>query len=465
MPSRDLPLAVPTHDKATRYLDIAESLQSAILTGRLAKGEQLPTQREMARELGVTQGTVNRAYAELARRGLVSAQVGRGSFVLDSATAGRTALSARTGADFIDMAANKPAGEMHAAHLRRALQEVAKSSELSELMAYQPDAGAWPHRQAASRWLRELGIDAAADRIALTVGAQQANAACLLALTRPGDAVLVEEYTYTGMKSLAASLQRRLEPVAMDEDGLRPEALVDCAERTGAKLLYCMPGAHNPTTAVMPLKRRRQLLAAARRLDLTIVEDGVYDFLGEEALPALVTLAPERTYYLSSLSKSIAPGLRFGMLVAPEGRLQAVAAQTRSLLWTSAPLMAEVASRWIQQGVARELAQTQRAECAQRMAIARNVLQGLSFQWRPHAAHVWLTLPAPWSSADFVAAARRHGVGIAPTEAFSAGRAPEGAAHVRLGLASPSTAHELGIGLNRVIEVLRNSGPVSLPVN
>lgn len=436
---------------AALYLSIAQTLEAEILSGRRAVGEQLPTQRQLASDLRITQGTVNRAYAELARRGLISGEVGRGSFVLDGA---RSITDPSRGMKLIDMAANKPATSMHSQALKNSLYRISRRPDLSELLGYQPDAGAWHHREAAGRWLARFGIEASPDRIGLTVGAQQANAAVVLATTNAGDTVMVEEFTYTGMKALALALGRRLAPVEMDDKGLIPEALATVAQRTGAKCLYCMPGLHNPTNAMMSPARRREVTRVARKHDLHVIEDGVYDFLVSGEVAPLIMLMPERTFYLTSFSKSVAPGLRVGMVVTPEAALHVVSSETRSLLWTAPPLMAEVATDWINSGAAEELANAHRSECALRVTIASDVLAGFELRMQPHTAHAWLKLPISWTSADFVAAARQQGVVIAPTEAFSA-RAGGKGEHVRIGLASPETAQEMKNGLHRIVAATR----------
>jgi DNA-binding transcriptional MocR family regulator len=442
----------PVTAKGT-YLEIATQLEEEILSERRVRGEQLPTQRQLAAERNVTQGTVHRAYVELARRGLISSEVGRGSFVLDVS---RPVASSAHASELIDMAANKPATNVHGVELRRALQRAATRSDLIDLLPYQPAAGAWRHREAAGRWLAGFNVHVAGEEVALTVGAQQGNAAALLALTPPGAVVLVEEFTYTGMKALAHTLGRRLEPVTMDDDGLVPAALHKAAKETGARCLYCMPGLHNPTNAVMSKQRRQAIASVAEHLDLQVIEDGVYDFMVERDLMPLFSLIPHRTVYVTSLSKSVAPGLRVGIIAAREPVLELIANQTQSLLWAAPSLMAEVACDWMDSGVARSLADAHRKECGLRVSIARRVMDHLDFRVQPFTAHMWLRLPVPWTSEAFVVAARRQGVALAPTEAFSVRRGDDGA-HVRLGLASPRSSHEMTLGLRRIASTASQS--------
>lgn len=441
---------------SSHYLRISNAIAADIATGKLNAGDQLPTQRALAKQYDVTQGTINRAYAELARRGLVSGEVGRGSFVKNIQDSGAVSVSETQRPYLIDMAVNKPCGQAHANALRNALKDIYQRRELSSMLTYQPEAGLWKHRECAAQWLKSFGVTAEPGRVAITAGAQQAMAAVVLAVSKPNEPLLVEEYTYTGMKALALALQRKLEPVEMDAQGLIPEALAKAADRTRAKVIYCMPNVHNPTTATLSKKRREQLAEIVQKRNLYIIEDGVYDFLAVDRLPPLVSFVPEQTFYITSLSKCIAPGLRVGYVAAPESAIHSVAAETRSLLWTGPPLMAEIASLWIESGDAQQLVEAQRRETATRLEIAKSALAGLKVEASRLSAHLWLTLPAPWSSRTLVEVVRQRGVALAPTEAFSARDGME-EKHIRLGLVSPPSRDELKRALAVLVETLRQS--------
>lgn len=439
---------------SSHYLRIANALAADIASGKLNAGDRLPTQRALAKHYDVTQGTINRAYAELARDGLISGEVGRGSFVKKRPSSGAVSVSEMQRPYLIDMAVNKPCGTAHANALREALKDIYQRRDLRALLTYQPEAGLWKHRENGALWLRNFGVTVDPARVAVTAGAQQGMTSILLALTEPNEPLLVEEYTYTGMKALAMALRRRIEPVETDSNGLIPDALKRAIERTGAKVLYCMPNVQNPTTTVLSRRRREDVARIAQKHGLYIIEDGVYDFLAIERLPPLIELVPERTFYVTSLSKSIAPGLRVGYIAAPELSVHSVAAETRSLLWTAPPLTSEVASLWIESGTAHRLMQLQRDDCRVRLGAAKEALSGLKYEPVASSAHLWLTLPTPWTSRSIVEAARQRGVALAPTEAFSA-RYDQEDRHVRLGLSSPPSLEDLKRGLEILKETLR----------
>src|SRR5262249_54861026 len=158
----------------------------------------------------------------------------------------------------------------------------------------------------------------APSQVVITAGAQHAIGVVLGALVRPGDTILVEALTYACIKPIAEQLHVRLHPVALDEEGMRPDAL-EAACRTGAaKVVYCVPTLHNPTGAVMSDERRRRIAHIARERDLTVVEDDTCGLVLHR-LPAPITArAPERCYFIAGTSKLLAPGLRIAFVAAPE---------------------------------------------------------------------------------------------------------------------------------------------------
>ena len=160
-------------------------------------------------------------------------------------------------------------------------------------------------------------LTVSADRVLITAGAQHAMELTFATITRRGDLVLTEELTYSGMKALADHLGFHVRGLPMDADGLRPDAF-EAACRSGASALYTMPTMQNPTGIIMSLARRQEIAALAERYGVAIVEDDSYG-LYADATPTLASLAPQQSYFISSVSKSIVPGVRIGYLHVPDG--------------------------------------------------------------------------------------------------------------------------------------------------
>jgi DNA-binding transcriptional MocR family regulator len=404
-----------------RYRALAEAIARDIRSGALPAGARLPPQRELAYRLGVSVGTVTRAYALAAQQRLVAGEVGRGTYVRDgSAPPGRVNPTADGAEDVIALTINAPPDPGYRTLLADALAELNGASGLDGLLPYTPKPGYADHRAAAARWLERFGLRAEPDRVLITGGAHQAIVATLAGLTRPGDAVLVEQLTYAGTCHIAERLGLHLEGLALDAEGLVPEALDAAARTSRARLLFANPTVHNPTTATMSPARREAIVALARRHDLIVIEDDVYGHLPDQRAPALATLAPERTIHLTSASKSIAPGLRFGMLLAPAALYARIADAQHDLFLVCPPLMAELFARWVADGTAGRLAGQQRLEANARQAIAREVLAGHAIQTAPSSYHLWLPLPAPWRTAELMATLGERGVAVEPGSAFAA---------------------------------------------
>lgn len=444
-----------------RYVAIADLLARDIIAGRLKPGERLPTHRDLAWKLGVTVGTITRAYAEAERRGLVAGEVGRGTFIRERPVDAPPPAVPDDG--FIDLARNFPIGWRENRAISDALAEIGRDPELGSLLGYAPNLGHPSHREAGAQWLARSGMTANPARVAVSGGAQHAMLLAVSALTRPGDIVLTEQLTFYGMKSLATLLSLRLHGVAMDEYGLEPAALDAACRQTGAKVLYCIPTMQNPTTALMPEARRAEIAAICSRHGVVIVEDDIYGFLAGEAPAPLSSHAPDQSIFVTSLSKCVAPGLRVGFLSASEAMIERIGSALRATTWMAAPVMAEVACRLIRTGHAERMAQQMRDEAEARQAIAARVLAGTEYDSHEASFHVWLKLPEPWRREEFTQQVRRRGVGVAPAEAFAVGRAPVPHA-VRVGLTAARDRAQLERALHIIAAVLREAPDSFIPM-
>lgn len=443
-----------------RYLAIADALARDLGNGRLSPGMRLPTHRDLADTLGVTVGTVTRAYAEAARRGLISGEVGRGTF---ARAPDIPSSPPRSDGALIDLSPNHPPApdlEVQRA-LADTLRAVAGVAHLQTLLSYPPEGGLPSHRAAGAEWIARAGVPADPADVLVTNGIQHAMTAVLAALVQPGDVLLTESLTYGGLKALAGLLHFRLQGLALDEHGLRPDAFEAACRSGAAKVLYCVPTLHNPTTSVMPLARRHEIVAIARHHGVTLIEDDVHGLLLPDAPPPLAALAPEQTHYLTGTAKCLAPGLRIGFVRAPSARVARIAASIRTTTWMAAPLMAEVIATWVRDGTAARVVAARRIEAIARQALAGRLLARWTVQTQDHAHHLWLHLPEPWRSDTFADEAGRRGVRVTPASAFLVGRGNAPAA-VRVCLGAARDHAQLEQGLSLLADVLE--GPADAAV-
>jgi DNA-binding transcriptional MocR family regulator len=436
---------VPALDRGAGpvYQAIADALAADISEGRLSLGQRLPTHRDLARRLGVTIGTVTRAYAEAERRGLVAATVGRGTFVKSPAPAARAAEPAGDG--IVDLRSNYPALAASAVALSESLIALGHDPGATELLRYHDHAGLMRHRAAGARLISDSGLPVTAERVLVTAGGQHASLVALLTLARAGDIVLTEQLTYHNFKALAQRLGLRLHSVALDEQGLVPEAFEEACRRLSPRALYCTPTLQNPTASVMSAERRAEIARIACAQGVAIIEDDIFGFLAPEQRP-LAAFAEGPACYLSSVSKSLAPGLRLGFLAVPEGQSARFAEAIRITSWMAPPLAGEIVCRWIEDGTAGRLISAQRDEAGARTEIARARLGALMPPAHPTSSHLWLKLPPPLRADRFQQEALSAGVAVTTAEPFAVdGPAPE-AIRVCLGAAPTRALLEKALG-------------------
>ena len=316
---------------------LVASVEAALREGRLAPGAPLPTVRALAASSGVSPATVAAAYRLLRDRGLVSGQGRRGTRVTH-----RPPLSAPApppvAAGLRDVANGNPDPRQLPplkpllAKLRapvRLYDEAARDERLCALAARQFEAD---------------GIDAAS--LCVVAGALDGVERVLQAHLRAGDAVAVEDPGYSGVLDLVAALGLVAEPVAVDDAGPQPEAL-ERALKAGCRALVLTPRAQNPTGAALDAPRARDLRRVLdRHPDVLVVED---DHAGPVAGTPAFSLSPGRRRWavVRSVSKTLGPDLRLGVLAADAGTVARV--QGRQSLgqgWVSHLLQELVAALW-----------------------------------------------------------------------------------------------------------------------
>ncbi|MCA3562429.1 MAG: PLP-dependent aminotransferase family protein [Aestuariivirga sp.] len=441
------------------YLEIAEAIRQDALSGRLKPGDRLPPQRELAYRLGVTTGTVTRAYAEAEKMGLLSGEVGRGSFIKTPAAAPQPFTPLRhepEGLVDLSLATAPPVTE--AAELDRTLEQVTRSAGRLDLLQYPPPEGYPLHRQMGVTWLARSGIEVDQSRVVVTGGAQPAIIATLSSITQPGDRMFVESLNYPTIKGIARHLGVSLVPLEMDDGGLVPDSLERAARNGEARLLYIVPTLQSPTSASLTLARRQAIVDIARRYNVTIIEDDLFRLLDPRLQPpTLFSLAPERTYHLTSISKTLAPGLRVGFMVGPEGREDALVRQQTVTGGRSVGLAAEVVRHWIESDAASRILSAIIAENAARRALALDVFRNRPILCTQGAPFLWLKLPDQWPPGDFARACLDRGVKITPGTAFAIDRRSDDRA-ARVCFSGAASRDELARAL-RTIDALLDEDP------
>ncbi len=418
-----------------RYQRIVDAMEADIAAGRLVRGQQLPTQRALAKALGIDLTTVTRAYTEARRRGILEARVGQGSFVSET--------SARRAVDLpnpvaIDLSMNVPPHPLEAQLDERILagfEALRQQSGLTAYLNYQPPGGSGHELDVAVKWMRPRVPHVRSDRLVIFPGAQTILFNLLARLAKPGDVVLTEELTFPGIKAVAARLGVRLIGVAMDDGGILPDALAKACREHRPKAVYLIPTLHNPTTATLSAERRQAIAKIIRDADTLLIEDDAYGLLDSKTAP-IANLIPERTYLATTLSKCIAPALRVAYLVTPDhATQQEMRSCLQSAVQMPAPLMVALVTHWLEAGVADRIITAIRNEAIGRQQLAQRTLKGFQFLAKPAAHHLWLRLPDGWGRRDVAAHLLRSGLAIVASDAFVVDGNPPHAARLSLGAA------------------------------
>ncbi|SFI76649.1 MULTISPECIES: PLP-dependent aminotransferase family protein [unclassified Phyllobacterium] len=431
-------------DARYKHQGLADALRADIASGAVKSGDALPPQREIARELGVDLTTVTRALNEVRRSGHIEGRIGSGTFV--KAPAVQAAVA--TQANELDLTMNIPPQPADLpARIANGIGALLANGQ-NRLLSYQETAGSASSRAAAACWLApRLGAAPEKDRLVVAGGAQSALFA-VCNLLGPGTTIAAGAATYPGLKSAASSLGLKLYPLAMDEAGITPESFEECCRNEPPKALYIISSIDNPTTATMPLARRRAIAAIAARHGVAVIEDDPYAELLDKPIPALATLAPDLTWHIATLSKCVAPALRIAFVACPSA-LDALklGSSLRASNPGPSPLLTALAADFIQTGTLREIATTIRSESRERQALAARILKDWTFRAEPGGHHLWLSLPQQWHAGEFAALAIRSGLGVVPASAFSIGAPSMEAVRVSLGAAPDRTRLEQGLVL------------------
>ena len=417
-----------------RYKPLVDELVERIRSGGLPPGSRLPTHRQLARAHGVALVTASRAYAELQSLGLVSGEVGRGTFVREAVLPRNLGVDQQAvAAELVDLNFNYPSLPGQAEMLRAGLRQLAAGGELDAMLRYAPHGGRPHERACVARHLSERGVDADPACTLIVDGAQHGLAVTAMALLQPGDVVAVDALTYPGFKAVAKVHRLELAPLPASGQGLDPDALERLCRRRRVRALYTMPTLHNPLGWVMSESRRRRVVAIARRHGLVLIEDAAYAFLAEEAPSPMAALAPETTVHVTGLSKSVATGLRIGFVAAPADWIARIERAIRATTWSTPGLTTALACQWMADGTVQRLEVEKRGDARARQAIATEALAGLRLVHHPSSYFAWLPLPEETRADRVTAALMREGISVSTAEPFATTRHVPHAIRLALG--------------------------------
>lgn len=419
--------------KGPKYTVVADTIRKAIEDKSLEVGSKLPPVRELAYKLGITPGTVARAYTILTDEGLLQAEVGRGTFVaepktplLDDVWSRQLHLRDEKYNSNVSLFSPRLADVGQVSLIRECLQKVAQGDP-AMFLNYPTRDAYLPVRKVVVDWLSDLPLGhLTADDIVLTHGGQSGLCVVFQTVLRSSKpVVLVEDLSYAGFRRAGELMRAEVVGIRMDKWGIDPEALDHVARQTPAQAICVSPEVQNPTGSHSPLERRKEVVEIARKHDLQIIEDDCYR-MGEARAPSYRALAPERGWHVSSISKTLTPALRVGFAIAPVERSADLRRSAEYGYFGLAQPLAELTRLLLGDPRARQLADAARSRMGEYVRVAVNSLGGFDLVWDADVPFVWLRLPSGWRSAAFSRAAEREGIQVRSADEFALrdGRAP-----------------------------------------
>jgi DNA-binding transcriptional MocR family regulator len=461
------------------YRQIYERLREQVLAGALPEGTRMPPERTLAERLEVNRSTVVHAYRDLAADGLISQRVGSGSRVasLDGGRPDRSAavpwwitlppwrvgqfpavlgeLAASQHGDAIAFVQGVPPAEPSPlADLSRSFARV--GGDVRFVLTYGDSEGYGPLREAIATRMRGRGCAVDVRDVLVLTGSTQGITLVAQSLAEPGDEIIVEAPTYPGALQIFQIAGLRAIPVPVDEDGMRVDHVEAILRTRRPRFIYTMPSIHNPTGVTMNADRRDRLVTLAKRYGVPIVEDDPYGELAAAPVEPLLARDPEYVIYLSSFSKTIAPSLRLGWLVAPRTIYERLLLRKQSYDMASSMYIQAGVREYLERGYDAHVSALRR-ELLQRRAIAYAAID----RWWPPTMRVprggdgyylWATAPRDVHARALLANAERLGASFMFGEAFFAQTG--GDHNFRLAL-TPVPRDAIEMGIRRIGEAAR----------
>ncbi|MFF2889117.1 PLP-dependent aminotransferase family protein [Paenibacillus sp. NPDC057967] len=466
--------------KKPLYAQIADHLEQRISYGEFPPGSLLPSERKLAEQLDVNRSTVILAFSELRSMGIIEGRSGSGTRVTMTkwgATPKHTPNWKRyaEGGNFLpnlpfmrrirEALAQSPSlidfasGELSA--------DLAPSEEISSLMSrheytaylgYDHPQGYVPLREVLVPYLgKHRQIHTTESSILITSGSQQSLYLITQCLLSPGDAVAIEDPSYSYSLPMFQSAGLRLFRLPVDRDGVCPEDIRTLYRRHRIKMVFLNPNYQNPTGTVLGMERRKRLLELASELALPIVEDDPFSLTSYAGMPPAPLKSMDSTgsvLYIGSFSKIAASGLRVGWMVAPNAIVERLADARQQMDFGLSVIPQQVAAQFLKSDyfephLARLRMQLQFKRDLLIAALERELPGMISFTAPEGGLHLWCKLAPEVHDGKLLEESIRRGVVFVPGSVYGSD-----SGYVRFTFAR-AKADEINSGISRFAEALR----------
>lgn len=309
-----------------------------------------------------------------------------------------------------------------------AIQEIANevlASKGTSILQYATTEGYPPLREAIASWVKDFGIEATADNVAILSGSQQGLDLVCKAFINPGDAVIVERPTYLSFLDMLKMYEARPIHVPADDEGMDPELLEAAIQEHKPRVIYLIPTFRNPTGECMSARRRKEIVEIAARHRLVIVEDDAYGRLRYDGdhIPAVASFGYPGALYLGSFSKIVAPGLRIGYAIGDAQLLRTlVIAKQGADLHSSNLSQAIIAEFFARNLLGEHIRRISQVYVTKRDTIIEAIEEffptGSKVTHPDGGLFVWATVPEPLSTSRLLEKAIKERVAYIPGTPF-----------------------------------------------
>ncbi|MGO4917047.1 aminotransferase-like domain-containing protein [Pseudogemmobacter sp. W21_MBD1_M6] len=408
----------------SKYGALAQSIRDGIADGSLPVGQRLPPVRELAYRVGVTPGTVARAYSVLVDEQLLQAEVGRGTYVAGHPqTDPRPDLLPEWSPEWSDVAnllSPKMPDMGQGAMIREGMERIARTATTEQLLRYPSRDTDLAARIAFRTWMDKAPVGRFTEEdVVLAHGGQSAIVMILQTILRGADpVVLVDALSYSGFRRAADLCRARTVGVPWDDEGPEPEAFEALIREHQAQVFCTSAEVCNPTTLTTSAARRRKLARIARQAGVHILDDDCYrngPHIGE----SYRALLPDLGWYVTSLSKSLTAAFRIGFALPPNGWGNALVRTAVSNSFGVSRGTTDLFADLVNDPRMPQVAARIRARINEDIRIAVNHLGGYEVAWREDVSFLWVTLPRGWRAGEFCQAAETAGVILKAADEFS----------------------------------------------